>query len=454
MKPSPELTRAKELLAILSTGEHKAWLVGGCVRDRLLGIEPKDYDLATTRRTDQIFEICAKHQELKAYPTGVDHGTITIIYHHHSYEVTTLREDVKCHGRKAEVVFGRSLERDAQRRDFTINALYEDRRGKIYDYVGGQEDLKRKVVRFVGDPRVRIQEDYLRILRFFRVAQYLDFDMDSQALIAAGELADQIPTLSKERVYSEIIILFTQLSSRASSLGLTKQTVKKKVWWELIHRGILHHCGHKIAAEIFSRPRELEEFLSEFVAWCDALPVVMPVTQLKIAVWTHSLQIEAGQWHRLYKSSKSERQIYELWCQILSSWRQWLQAEDYPVALMEAMGRSRRHMSKWLHEEQIAASLSTVEERSAASLRRLGRSRFGGCMQALQYTLYHEQRWGFLRDRCYLTPTEIMKHFHFQSGKKLGQVVEGLTTRTWQEKITSKQEAIAYVRAQLVSPQP
>ena len=439
MKSLP--ARAKELLAILSTGEHKAWLVGGCVRDRLLARKPKDYDLATTRRPDQILEICTQHQELKAYPTGVDHGTITIRYHHHSYEVTTLREDIKCHGRKAEVMFGRSLERDAQRRDFTINALYEDRKGKIYDYVGGVEDLKRKVVRFVGDPR-------LRILRFFRVAQHLDFDMDSRALIAAGELADQISTLSKERVYSELIILFTQLSCRASSPA--ERTVKK-VWWELIHRGVFHHCGQKIPDDSALSSAELEEFLDEFVFWCQELPMVMPVTQLKMAVWISSLQIEAGQWHQLYKSSNAERQIYELWCQMIFSWRQWLQAEDYPVTLMEVMGQARRLMSKWCKEDQVISVLSAVEQRSAVALRRCGRSELGGCLQALEYTFYHERRRGFLRNRCYLTPTEMMKHFQLQPGKKLGQLVSELKTLTWQEKITSKQEALAYVRAQLVS---
>jgi poly(A) polymerase len=145
---------------------------------------------------------------LKAVPTGIEHGTVTVVVDGVPFEVTTLRQDVETFGRRARVVFGRSWALDAQRRDFTINALFLARDGTLYDYVGGQDDLAHRRVRFIGDPATRIAEDYLRILRFFRFhASYGEGPPDPAGLTEAIRARDRIASLSRERVRMELMKL-------------------------------------------------------------------------------------------------------------------------------------------------------------------------------------------------------------------------------------------------------
>ncbi|MGA7427200.1 MAG: CCA tRNA nucleotidyltransferase, partial [Rhodoplanes sp.] len=156
-----------DVLAALNGDGEEARIVGGAVRNALLGEPPGDIDLATTATPEEVTRR-AHAAGFKAVPTGVDHGTVTIVAHGHPFEVTTLREDVETFGRKAKVAFGRDWRADAERRDFTMNALSLSADGTVHDYVGGLSDLKARRVRFIGDPAKRIAEDYLRILRFFR----------------------------------------------------------------------------------------------------------------------------------------------------------------------------------------------------------------------------------------------------------------------------------------------
>lgn len=189
------------------------------MRDRLLGKEPQDYDLATTALPREVLKYFRDQSDpdLMAFPTGIDHGTITVVYQKQQIEITTLRQDIATDGRHAQVQFGTSFEADALRRDFTINALSEDRSGKIYDYYGGIEDLRNKVVRFVGDAHQRIHEDYLRILRFYRFCLTLGFSPDPSALDAIAELTTHISALSAERVFSEHQKIIGSLSLPASA---------------------------------------------------------------------------------------------------------------------------------------------------------------------------------------------------------------------------------------------
>ena len=149
-------------------------------------------------------------------PTGIDHGTVTLLVEGKPFEVTTLREDVETDGRKARVAFGRDWKRDAERRDFTMNGLSASRDGVVHDYVGGLADLKARHVRFIGDAATRIKEDYLRILRFFRFhAAYGDGEPDKAALAACIAGREGMETLSRERVRAELLKLL--LANRAVS---------------------------------------------------------------------------------------------------------------------------------------------------------------------------------------------------------------------------------------------
>lgn len=142
--------------------------VGGCVRNALLGEPVGDIDMATTLVPDEVMRRL-EAAGLKAIPTGIDHGTITAISGGIPHEITTLRKDVETHGRHATIAFSLDWSEDAARRDFTMNALYADRSGKVHDPLGGIDDLNARRVRFIGDAGTRIAEDYLRILRFFRM---------------------------------------------------------------------------------------------------------------------------------------------------------------------------------------------------------------------------------------------------------------------------------------------
>ncbi|TAK50349.1 MAG: CCA tRNA nucleotidyltransferase [Xanthobacteraceae bacterium] len=196
-----------KVFALLNSGGEEVRVVGGAVRNALIGLPHGDIDMATTAPPEEVMAR-AKTAGIKAVPTGIDHGTVTLVVHGHPFEVTTLREDVETFGRKARVAFGRDWRRDAERRDFTMNALSASADGLVHDYVGGLDDLAARRVRFIGDPAQRIAEDYLRILRFFRVhAAYGDDDPDRAGLHACIEGRAGLAKLSAERVRMEIVKL-------------------------------------------------------------------------------------------------------------------------------------------------------------------------------------------------------------------------------------------------------
>lgn len=195
------------LLAVLNGGGEEARVVGGAVRNSLLGLPVTDVDIATTAVPQEV-AARASRAGLKAVPTGIEHGTVTVVSGHHGYEVTTLREDVETDGRRAVVRFGRNWEHDAERRDFTLNALYAAADGTVLDLVGGLADLEARKVRFIGSPEARIREDYLRILRLFRFhAAYGAGAVDGAAFSGAVRLRQGLLSLSHERVRAELLKL-------------------------------------------------------------------------------------------------------------------------------------------------------------------------------------------------------------------------------------------------------
>jgi len=194
------------LCGALEVAGHRALFVGGCVRNALLGVAVADVDIATDARPETVTRL-AEAAGLRVVPTGIEHGTVTVIAGGVPHEVTTFRRDVQTDGRRAVVAFADDVTEDAARRDFTMNALYADARGHVIDPLGGLPDLLARRLRFVGDAHQRIREDYLRILRFFRFhAHYGDPDqgMDAEALAASAELAEGVDGLSRERIGAEM----------------------------------------------------------------------------------------------------------------------------------------------------------------------------------------------------------------------------------------------------------
>jgi poly(A) polymerase len=192
------------VLAALNGDGVETRAVGGAVRNALLGLPVTEIDLATTAEPDRVIAL-AERAGLKTVPTGIDHGTVTVIVEGKPFEVTTLRRDVETFGRHAKVAYATSWEEDAKRRDFTLNALYADRDGKVFDPIGGYADLQAGRVRFIGEAEARIKEDYLRILRFFRFhAYYGKGAMDEEGLRASVRLRAGLEQLSAERVAGEM----------------------------------------------------------------------------------------------------------------------------------------------------------------------------------------------------------------------------------------------------------
>ena len=202
------------LLAVLDRDGEEARVVGGAVRNTLLGEPVHEYDVATTAVPEEVVRR-VQSAGFKAVPTGIAHGTVTVVIDRHPFEVTTLRLDVETYGRHAKVEFGRDWAGDAHRRDFTINALSVAADGSIYDYTNGLADLAARRVRFIGEAKTRIAEDYLRILRFFRFhAACGHGDPDHEGLHACIEARDGLDQLSRERVRMETMKLL--LAARAT----------------------------------------------------------------------------------------------------------------------------------------------------------------------------------------------------------------------------------------------
>jgi poly(A) polymerase len=195
------------LLALLDRDGEEARVVGGAVRNALLGEAVGDIDVATTALPETVIQRI-EAAGWKAVPTGIEHGTITAVIDGRPFEVTTLRADVETYGRKAKVAFGRDWKADAERRDFTINALSASADGRVYDYAGGLADIAARRVRFIGEPATRIAEDYLRILRFFRFhAAYGHGAPDAAGLAACIAARGGLDRLSRERVRMEVMKL-------------------------------------------------------------------------------------------------------------------------------------------------------------------------------------------------------------------------------------------------------
>ncbi len=197
--------KTKKIFHILNAENKKqAMFVGGCVRKYMLNEKIDDIDIATTLTPDEVIKKF-ENSNVKVKKTGIEHGTLTLIFEDQKFEITTLRHDVSTDGRHANIEFTENWREDSKRRDFTINAIYLDQKGKVFDPQLGLEDLKKNKVKFIGNPDTRIKEDYLRILRFLRFSiQYRSFDISEETQKAIKLNLNGITKLSKERLYGEL----------------------------------------------------------------------------------------------------------------------------------------------------------------------------------------------------------------------------------------------------------
>jgi poly(A) polymerase len=237
----PELTKffPAEVKILFQIFNSEILLVGGCVRDLLLKKKIADFDFATKLRPNEIIKILEENN-LKAIPNGIKFGTITAVVNHKNFEITTLRKDNETDGRHCEPEFIDDYELDAARRDFTVNAIYLDEVGNIYDYFDGISDLNNQEIKFIDDANKRIEEDYLRILRFFRFSCKYAKNLDREGLIACVLQKENLKKLSRERIRSEFLKIIGN-ENKANLLNIL-QVLKDQ----------------KISAEIFSARFEIQ----------------------------------------------------------------------------------------------------------------------------------------------------------------------------------------------------
>ena len=248
-------------------------LVGGCVRDCILKRQINDIDLATNLLPDQIVSALS-YNGIRTILTNIKYGTVIAVFENQSFEITTLRQDVECYGRKAEVKFTDKWQIDASRRDFTINALYVDKDGNLYDYFEGIKDLELSKLRFIGEPEKRIKEDYLRILRLFRLQAQLSFDnLEETALFACKKYSLMLSSnVSGERIRDEMFkLLECQNSVRAlkkmKEANVLKYIISEKTDYSILSSKLLFNTDKLVKLALLIRTTNepnLGDELSEF----------------------------------------------------------------------------------------------------------------------------------------------------------------------------------------------
>ncbi|MCE1237716.1 MAG: CCA tRNA nucleotidyltransferase [Hyphomicrobiales bacterium] len=268
--------RLARLFSAIERDGDAAYVVGGAVRNTLMGLPVGDVDVATTALPEAV-TTRARAAGLKPVPTGIDHGTVTVVVEGHPFEVTTLRRDVESHGRHATVAFGRDWSVDAHRRDFTMNALYASLDGVVHDFVGGIADCRAGRVRFIGAAAQRIAEDRLRILRFFRFhAAYGRGPLDAEGLHASIAARDGLSGLSAERIGQEASKLVVAVGAPATLTAMSETGLAQRVFGRAVDLGGFSRL-HGLVGECGAPRRETGAgaFLAALAAWSepDALGV-------------------------------------------------------------------------------------------------------------------------------------------------------------------------------------
>lgn len=281
--------RLQTLLRALSEGGEEARVAGGAVRNALLDRPVSDVDIATTTVPEETVRRI-EAAGFKAVPTGIEHGTITAVANGRPYEVTTLRDDIETDGRRAKVKFGRDWKRDAERRDFSINALYATATGEVVDLVGGLADLDSRTIRFIGDAETRIREDFLRILRFFRFfAWYGEGRPHAEGLKACARLKEGLDRLSAERVWSELKKLLSAPDPSRALLWMRQAGVLSRILPESEKWGI--DLVHRLVRTELDLGWEADPMLR--------LETLLPPDPERIAAFYERLRLSSAEMERL-----------------------------------------------------------------------------------------------------------------------------------------------------------
>jgi poly(A) polymerase len=351
-----KLPHLNALVAALGGGETTR-LIGGVVRDTLLGEPVSDIDMATRLTPDEVISRL-KIAGIKSVPTGIAHGTVTAVTDHGPIEVTTLRRDVTTDGRRATVAFTDDWREDAARRDFTINALSANpETGEIFDYFGGRDDLTAGCVRFIGDPLQRIAEDHLRILRFFRFfARFSKGEPDTAAYDACAARAKDLMALSRERIAGELLKLLSYPYPVAAVRLMLARDILKPILPEIASADLLdsvvrREAGHGDPVRRFAALIGPDPLTAKDVATRLKLSKVHSKRLVTACGWTEPFTTVAALAYRLGVESARDRLLLSgLDVNALESWqRPWYAHQAGPGIRSDRgdyVGENRRCLGK------------------------------------------------------------------------------------------------------------
>jgi poly(A) polymerase len=388
VKPEPAIDIVRQLRA----RGHEAYLVGGCVRDMVMGLEPSDYDIATSARPEEVMTIFPRTEAV-----GVQFGVVLVIHQGHPYEVATFRSDeAYVDGRRPTGVVFTDVRQDVVRRDFTINGLlYDPIERRVIDYVRGQEDINAKIVRAIGDPRQRFDEDKLRILRAIRFGARLGYTIEPATWQAVGEMAPQIHQVSAERIREELVRILTEgQAARGVRMleesGLRAEILPELAWTVSLERSLemikpqappdlamgvlLHGVPAARAGQIVERLKFSRAEMHHISALLENLPAFDGIRQMSVSALKRFFRLTRFEDHlelvRIHAlTSGGDLDNYSFASRKYSEWteediapRLLISGEDL-IALGFKPGRIFKEMLNRVEDEQLEGRL---REKSAA----------------------------------------------------------------------------------------
>lgn len=436
-----------EIIEILRKAGHEAYLAGGCVRDMLIGITPKDFDIATSAKPEEI-EALLEH----TIPVGKEFGVILVIKNGHKFEIATFREDKSySDGRRPDKIEFTNAREDAYRRDFTINALFYDPiKDKVIDYVGGQKDMNEKLVRFIGDPELRIKEDHLRLLRAVRFKNNFDFQYHPDTYEAIKKYANLIAKISGERIRDELNKMIMGANAEQAfeelfELGLLQFIMPEAVKMKGTAQPKIYHkegdvwdhakLSLKNLTDEDADPDPLPETISQNLRWATFLhdigkPETFSYEGKRIRFDHHSevgAEIAKKILNRLKFSKKDIERIT------------WLIKHHMMIVPLLKMPKSRqRH---WFLNDGFPELLE-VYRADALGIIPTDLSLY----EKIKKMYKHEIAELKLMPKLIIHGDEIMKILKIESGKKVGTILKKIRELQLSKKLKTKKDAIAFVK--------
>ncbi len=437
-----------QIIEILKKAGHEAMWAGGCVRDMLLGIEPKDFDIVTSAKPDEIEDLLEK-----TIPIGKEYGVILAVQNGHNFEVATFRSDAGySDGRRPDAVEFTNAKEDALRRDFTINGMFYDPiEDKIYDYVGGQKDLEDKLVRFIGEPEKRLKEDHLRILRAVRFKNAYDLQYHPETYQAIKKNVDLIKDISPERVGDELNKMILDSTSPSKSFQeLYEIEALEMILPELCKlKGLAQPLKYHNEGDVWDHSMMALDMLTNEEAEGNPLPETPPSLELKWATLLHDI----GKFKTF--SIDDERIRYdhhsevgaEIAADILKRLKlpkksidrvAWLIAHHMMVVpLFEMPDKRKRH---WFLEPGFEELLE-VYRADAMGIIPQDLSAYEGLKQLYKHQIAELK---LLPDQL-ISGEEIMKTLKLEPGKEVGEILKKIRDLQLEGELKTHEDASAFV---------